>query len=105
MIRRLILDLVRKTAAMGMPNSPATSAVSVASWRTEPVHDRQRRVLRTVLVINVAMFLVEVVAGAIAHSTALLADSADMLGDSIVYGISLYVIARGPAWQARGLVV
>jgi Co/Zn/Cd efflux system component len=24
-----------------------------------------------------------------------------MFGDSIVYGFSLYVIARGPAWQAR----
>ena len=66
-----------------------------------PVHLRQRRVLRTVLIINAAMFLVEVLGGAIARSTALLADSADMLGDSIVYSFSLYVIARGPAWQAR----
>jgi len=45
-----------------------------------PIHDRQRRVLRVVLAINVAMFLVELAAGLLAHSTALLADSADMLG-------------------------
>jgi Co/Zn/Cd efflux system component len=63
---------------------------------------RQRRVLRIVLAINVGMFFVEIIAGVLAHSTALLADSVDMLGDAIVYGFSLYVVARGPVWQARG---
>jgi Co/Zn/Cd efflux system component len=70
-----------------------------------PVHDRQRGVLRAVLAINVAMFAVEVAAGLLARSTALLADSADMLGDALVYGFSLYVIARGPAWQARAALL
>ena len=70
-----------------------------------PIHGRQRQVLGLVLVINAAMFLVELVAGLLAHSTALLADSADMLGDSIVYAFSLYVIARGPAWQARAALL
>lgn len=70
-----------------------------------PIHDRQRRVLRVVLAINAAMFLVELAAGLLAHSTALLADSADMLGDAIVYGFSLYVIARGPARQARAALL
>jgi Co/Zn/Cd efflux system component len=67
--------------------------------------ERQRRVLRVVLLINVAMFLVESTAGLLAHSTALLADSVDMLGDAIVYGFSLYVVARGPVWQARGALL
>jgi len=62
---------------------------------------RQRRVLAIVLGINVVMFVVEFAAGVVAHSTALLADSVDMLGDAIVYGFSLYVIGRGSAWQAR----
>ncbi len=66
---------------------------------------RQRRVLRVVLGINVVMFLVEATAGLLAHSTALLADSADMLGDAIVYGFSLYVVARGPVWKARGALL
>jgi len=66
---------------------------------------RQRRVLRVVLWINGTMFLVEATAGMLAHSTALLADSIDMLGDAIVYGFSLYVVARGPAWQARGALL
>ena len=65
----------------------------------------QRRVLYLVLWINVAMFLVESVAGVMAHSTALLADSVDMLGDATVYGFSLYVIGRGVAWQARAAMV
>jgi Co/Zn/Cd efflux system component len=70
-----------------------------------PIHDRHRRVLQVVLWINAAMFLVELAAGLIAHSTALVADSVDMLGDAIVYGFSLYVIGRGPAWQARGALL
>jgi Co/Zn/Cd efflux system component len=69
------------------------------------VADRQRRVLRTVLWVNAAMFLVESVAGVLARSTALFADSMDMLGDAVVYGFSLYVVSRGPAWQARAAVL
>jgi cation diffusion facilitator family transporter len=70
-----------------------------------PVHDRQRRVLCIVLAVNAGMFLVEIVAGVMARSTALLADSADMLGDSLVYGFSLYVVGRGPAWQSRAALL
>ena len=61
--------------------------------------------LLAVLWINAAMFLVESGAGLAAHSTALLADSVDMLGDAIVYGFSLYVISRGLAWQARAAML
>jgi cation diffusion facilitator family transporter len=46
------------------------------------------------------MFVVEVAAGLLAGSTALLADSLDMLGDALVYGFSLYVVARNDAWKA-----
>jgi Co/Zn/Cd efflux system component len=70
-----------------------------------PVHERQRRVLQVVLGINGAMFLAELVAGLVAHSTALIADSVDMLGDVIVYGFSLYAVGRGPEWQARGALL
>ncbi len=66
---------------------------------------RQRRVLQVVLAINAAMFLAEFVGSLLAHSTALLADSVDMLGDAIVYGFSLYVIGRGVVWQARAAML
>jgi len=69
------------------------------------IPERQRRILRIVLWINAVMFVVELVAGLASHSTALLADSVDMLGDAIVYGFSLYVIGRGTAWQARAALL
>ncbi len=73
--------------------------------RVRTISERQRRVFRTVLWINSAMFLLEVWAGILAHSTALLADSVDMLGDAIVYGFSLYVIGRGVVWQTRAAML
>lgn len=51
------------------------------------------------------MFLAESIAGLLANSTALLADSVDMLGDAIVYGFSLYVIGRGIVWQSRAALL
>lgn len=65
----------------------------------------QRRVLRIVLWINAVMFVAELGAGFLAHSTSLIADSVDMLGDALVYGFSLYAVGRGPAWQARAALI
>lgn len=62
---------------------------------------RQGRVLKIVLAINAAMFVVEAVAGLAGRSTSLLADSLDMFGDAAVYGVSLYALDRGDAWRAR----
>lgn len=62
---------------------------------------RQTATLRAVLIVNAAMFGVEFVAGLLVGSVALLADSLDMLGDALVYGFSLYVVARGDIWKAR----
>jgi len=69
------------------------------------IPERQRRVLVVVLWINAAMFVTEFAGGLLAHSTALLADSVDMLGDAIVYGFSLHAVARGPAAKARAALV
>jgi Co/Zn/Cd efflux system component len=70
------------------------------SCGTEALQGRQRRVLYWVLAINAIMFVVESSAGWIAQSSALLADSLDMLGDTLVYSFSLFVISRGPRWIA-----
>jgi Co/Zn/Cd efflux system component len=59
----------------------------------------QRRVLLLVLAINAAMFFIEFGAGVIAGSAALMADSVDMLGDALVYSLSLYAIARSARWK------
>ena len=62
---------------------------------------RQGRVLLAVLAVNATMFFVEFGAGLLSGSTALLADSLDMLGDSFVYGFSLVVLHRSLMWRAR----
>ena len=64
------------------------------------MREHHGRVLWIVLAINAVMFLVEGYAGLLAHSTSLLADALDMLGDALVYGFSLFVLARSARWQA-----
>src|SRR5512145_1719431 len=71
------------------------------SCAIERLRGRQTATLRVVLGVNAGMFVVEIVAGVLAGSVALLADSLDMLGDALVYGFSLYVVGRGPVWKAR----
>jgi Co/Zn/Cd efflux system component len=71
----------------------------------EQLRERQTATLKLVLVGNAAMFIVEVIAGLLAGSVALLADSLDMLGDALVYGLSLYVVDRAPIWKARAALV
>jgi cation diffusion facilitator family transporter len=61
----------------------------------------QRQTLWVLLVINGAMFGLEAVTGWLAQSTALLADSLDMLADAAVYGVSLYAVRRSVVAQAR----
>lgn len=56
--------------------------------------------LKLLLVINGAMFLVEITIGWLAESTGLIADSLDMLADAAVYGVSLYAVGKGAAVQA-----
>jgi len=67
--------------------------------------ERQRNILIWVLLINAGMFVVEASAGWVAQSSALLADSLDMLGDSLVYSFSLFAISRGPRWAARSALL
>lgn len=64
------------------------------------MRESHARVLWIVLAINALMFFVEGWAGMLAHSTSLLADALDMLGDALVYGFSLFVLARSARWQA-----
>ena len=69
------------------------------------MRESHRRVLWIVFTINAVMFFVEGSAGLIAHSISLLADALDMLGDALVYGFSLFVLARSAHWQAVAALV
>lgn len=68
-----------------------------------PKHDdgRYRRILWVALLVNLAMFLIEIGAGLKAGSVSLLADSLDFLGDSANYAISLWVLGMALTWRAR----
>jgi Co/Zn/Cd efflux system component len=66
----------------------------------EALRDRQSSVLKIVLGINASMFVTELTVGLLASSVSLIADSLDMLGDALVYGFSLYVVARGARMKA-----
>jgi Co/Zn/Cd efflux system component len=67
----------------------------------DALRNRQSATLKIVLGINAVMFVVELTAGLIGGSVSLLADSLDMLGDALVYGFSIYVVARGAKMKAR----
>ena len=76
----------------------------------EALRRRQASTLRLVLSINAAMFVVEFATGFVAGSVSLVSDSLDMLGDALMYGFSLYAVARGARTKAlsalsKGLVM
>lgn len=60
----------------------------------EGLSDNYKKVLWVVVAINGLMFLVEIVAGFMADSTALKADALDFLGDTATYGVTLLVIGK-----------
>ena len=59
-----------------------------------------RRVLIAALIINAAMFVVEMSAGLAAGSASLQADALDFLGDSASYAISLCVLGLSLRWRS-----
>ena len=71
----------------------------------EALRTRQSSTLKIVLGINAAMFLVELTAGLLSGSVSLVADSLDMLGDALVYGFSIYVVARGARMKANAALL
>ncbi len=64
-----------------------------------------RRVLWAALIINAAMFAVELVGGLRAGSVSLLADAVDFFGDAANYAISLLVLGMALRWRARAALL
>lgn len=67
--------------------------------------DTYRRVLWAALLINGAMFAVEIVAGFTAGSVSLQADALDFLGDTATYAITLFVIGMSLRARAQAALV
>ena len=63
------------------------------------------RALWIALLVNAAMFVVEIGAGLAAGSSSLQADALDFLGDAVNYGIALGVAGLGLAWRARAALI
>ncbi len=66
---------------------------------------RYRRILWVALIVNAAMFAVEVGAGVQSGSASLLADAIDFLGDAANYALSLWVLAMALTWRARAALI
>ncbi len=66
---------------------------------------RFRAVLRVALAINALMFVVEAVAGAVAGSSSLQADSLDFLVDALNYAVSLFVLERSAGWRSKAALL
>lgn len=62
---------------------------------------RWRRALWIALVVNAAMFFVEVGGGLSAESASLLADAVDFAADAANYGLSLAVLGFAAVWASR----
>jgi Co/Zn/Cd efflux system component len=61
----------------------------------------ERQALWAVFAINGVLFVGEVVAGLVAGSMGLVADSFDMLADALVYGLSLAAVGAAASRKAR----
>jgi Co/Zn/Cd efflux system component len=96
--------LLARMAPLGLGAVVVESAPAAAPAPLDatPATDaREARTLRAVLAINAAMFAVELVAGWLAQSSGLVADSLDMLADAAVYALSLYAVGRAAALKLR----
>jgi len=82
-----------------------TDCCDNAASEINKLQARQSKTLKAVFGINLGMFLVEFVAGLMAASTVLIADSLDMLGDAMAYGISLFVVSRHDGWKAVSALI
>jgi len=73
--------------------------------RFDGMNATYKRILWAIIVINAAMFLVEMSAGKLAGSQALQADALDFLGDALTYGLSLAVIGMSLKTRSAAALV
>lgn len=85
-----------------MPGCSCTGSCEPSSTAISP---RYRRALWVALILNTAMFFVEITGGLHSGSVSLLADAVDFAGDAANYGLSLAVLSMGLAWRARAALI
>lgn len=75
--------------------------MSDCGCKFEAKNKAQRKILRILFAVNAAMFVIGIIAGTLARSTALVADSLDMFADAAVFGISLFAIGKSQSKKVR----
>lgn len=115
-IKGMAFDLTRRTVAVTHTGSSAEierllydlslGATLVEQREVDELEPaaadaRQRKLLIIVLIINASLFAIELIAGFIAGSMGLVADSLDMLADALVYGLSLYAVGKAVQHKKR----
>ena len=66
---------------------------------------KYRKILWFALVVNAAMFAIEMGAGFRSGSVSLLADAIDFLGDAANYGVSLAVLTMAMSWRSKAALL
>lgn len=79
--------------------------MSDCGCEVELKENQQKTVLYWLLAINATMFVFEIGLGLLSESTALIADSLDMLADAIVYVIALYAVGKSIQHKANAALV
>ncbi|MDO8276875.1 MAG: cation transporter [Burkholderiaceae bacterium] len=72
---------------------------------TQASSPRYRRILWIALIVNFAMFGIEIGAGFHSGSVSLLADAIDFFGDAANYAVTLAVLSMGLVWRARAALL
>lgn len=87
-------------------NSPMSAACCGSNARPAAQATlRYRRILWIALVVNLAMFGVEIGAGWKSGSVSLLADAVDFFGDAANYGVSLFVLSMALSVRAKAALL
>ncbi|MES2511787.1 MAG: cation transporter [Pseudomonadota bacterium] len=72
---------------------------------TSDYSPRYRKILWIALVVNAAMFAVEIGAGFRSGSVSLLADAIDFFGDAANYAVTLAVLSMAVQWRSRAALL
>src|SRR5205809_436873 len=64
-----------------------------------------RRVVWLIMILNAAMFLVEVFAGSLSGSMSLQADALDFAADTVTYGLSLFALSQSARFKSNAALI
>ena len=73
-------------------NKAIDQSILVSAVSDPAEQSKERQVLIWLLVLNGAMFFLEIIMGWLAQSAGLMADALDMFADAAVYGVALYAV-------------